>query len=305
MGGNQKFIYAIAVAALVAMSALLVPVTASAAVPLSARASAQSVTVGASLVVSGAAAPGAKLSVDWRRAGGWQHLRTATADARGAFRVTAPTWWLGSRTVRVTEGADSQTVSYAVHATYRPGGSATAWKRYAGEKYWNPCKPITWVFNPRGGYSGSVATIKTAVRYVSEATGIRFVYKGTTRKIAFRDAPSSTSAKLLISWATPKQVPGLSGSVVGSAGTSSGWDGYYQHGQVVLDRSAHLRPGFHTSGSYDWGQVMLHELGHIMGLDHTTSRSAIMYKETSFGTHRYSAGDLAGLRAVGARRSCA
>jgi hypothetical protein len=302
---TNRFVMRCLVAAGALSASVLAPASASAAVPLSARVSAQGVTVGRSLVVTGTAAPGSRVSLDWRRAGTWQHLATRVADAAGAYRFTAPTWWLGTRDLRVSDDGASALLAYGVHPAYRPTGNAGDYRRYLGQKYWDPCKPITWVFNPTGGYAGSLRTITEAVRRVSEATGIRFVYKGRTGAVAFRDAVRSTGAKLLISWATPRQVPALAGTVVGSAGTTTGWSGYYDRGQVVLDRTQHLRPGFHASGSYDWGQVMLHELGHVMGLDHVTARSAIMYRETSYGAHRYSAGDLAGLRAVGAQRRCA
>jgi hypothetical protein len=291
------------------MCAFLVPSPASPtglfAAPLSARLSAQSVTVNHSLVVSGSTRPGRQVTLDWLRAGAWQRVRTTTADSAGAFQISVPTWWLGGRSVRVSAAGSSSVISYDVHPSYDPSGSADLWNRYPGDKYWDPCKPISWVFNPAGGYTGSLRTITRAIQYVSEATGITFRYLGRTNKVAFRDTPRSAGAKLLISWATPQQVPRLAGSVVGSAGSDSGWDGYYKHGQVVLDRTQNLRPGFHTSGGYDWGQVMLHELGHIMGLRHVASTGAIMYGETSHSVHRYTAGDLGGLRAVGAARPCA
>lgn len=302
------------------LALLAVPITAATAagdtsamapVPVSARTTHGAVTVGRPLAVEGQAAAGARVTLEWRRAGGWQRVGATTAGADGSYRVPAPTWWIGTRRVRITATdpgtstpASSQT-TYAVAPTYRPKGRSRAFHRYVGENYWDPCSTITWRFNPRGGYAGSVRTIRHAIKQVSDATGLRFDYRGTTRKIAFRDSAAAAHVDLLISWATPRQVSYLSGSSVGSAMSMPGAGGYYVDGEMVLDRTQHLRHGFHTSGAFDWGQVMLHELGHVMGLEHVGSRDEIMYRNTTRATHRYGAGDLAGLRAVGAGRPCA
>ncbi|GAB2981643.1 matrixin family metalloprotease [Nocardioides montaniterrae] len=301
-----NYLRLLVVLALAAPLALLTTGEASATTRLSARVSATTVAVDKAMVVSGTAAPSSHVQVSWMRDGQWQPLGAVDADTAGDYTVTAPTWWIGQRSLRIaTSDASTALVSYDVHESYTPAGSARSFSKFADERYWNPCRTISWVYNPKGGYTGSLRTMKRAIATVSSATGIRFKYVGRTSNVAFVDSPSSTGAKLLISWATPRQVPVLAGTVVGNASTETGWDGYYKHGSVVLDRTHHLRHGFHASGAIDWGQVILHELGHVMGLAHTTDRSAIMFKQTTRQAHRYSAGDLAGLKAVGAGRACA
>lgn len=283
---------------------------ASAIVPLSARLSQPLVSVGRLMVLAGSVTPGSRVVLAWRRAGTWQPVRTVVAGVDGGYQVPVPTWWIGDRTVRVstldalTGISESEQLGYDVDTSYLPQGSATSFRRYAGEKYWDPCRAITWKYTP-GGYPGSLRTVRTAIRKVSAATGLLFDYRGTTRRVAFRDGAPSAGVDLLISWTTPRRVPSLAGSEVGSAISTVGFDGYYDDGEIALDRTAHLRHGFHASGAVDWGQVMLHELGHIVGLRHVASRSEIMYPYALRGTHRYGAGDLAGLRAVGASRPCA
>lgn len=297
-------------ALLVIAAALVAPPRAEAAATLTARVSSAAVTVDGRLVVSGVTAPRALVVLAWRRAGRWRRLTRVRADLVGAYVLHAPTWWEGDRRLRITATdprtgrSNTQLLGYVVRPAYRPAGTAAAFRRYPDERYWDPCRTITWKFNPEGGYAGSLATVRAAIRQVSQATGIRFAYRGRTDKVAFRDGAAAAHTRLLISWASPVQVPDLRGSVVGSALSLTGFDGYYKHAQLVLDRTEHLRPGFHTRGAADWGQVLLHELGHVMGLAHVRATDEVMHPDTTPQAHRYGAGDLAGLRAVGAGRPC-
>lgn len=172
---------------------------------------------------------------------------------------------------------------------------------------WNPCRPITYRVNARGAYPGSVAHLRRAFQQVSAATGVRFVYKGSTSKVAFRTGPDPR-ADVTVSWATPGQVPRLRGLVAGLASTTIAGhrDGVQENvrGQIALDRTARLRRGFTTSGPATWGQVYLHEIGHVMGLDHIGQRSQVMYPVVGSTNHRFGAGDLRRLRQVGRSAGC-
>ena len=48
---------------------------------------------------------------------------------------------------------------------------------------------------------------------------------------------------------------------------------------------------------------MLHELGHLVGLDHVTAANQLMYPQTRPGVTDFGAGDLTGLAALG-RGTC-
>jgi len=64
-----------------------------------------------------------------------------------------------------------------------------------------------------------------------------------------------------------------------------------------------LKPGFTAGASV--GALLLHELGHAVGLNHVSLRSQIMYPTIGSWTRAgYHYGDLEGLRAVGRAAGC-
>jgi hypothetical protein len=57
-------------------------------------------------------------------------------------------------------------------------------------------------------------------------------------------------------------------------------------------------PGAEHSGALDLAQAALHELGHVLGLDHTPDEESVMYPEPSPARRRLGRSDLAGLQAL-------
>ena len=115
------------------------------------------------------------------------------------------------------------------------------------------------------------------------------------------------NADVAVAWATPRQVPGLAGSVVGlggyaGVGGSPHWTRITQ-GYVVLDSTSTRAPGFAGRRSTR-GMTLLHELGHAVGLDHVRDPRQVMYPVMLPRPAQYASGDLLGLKAVGASRGC-
>ena len=73
-------------------------------------------------------------------------------------------------------------------------------------------------------------------------------------------------------------------------------------GAVVIDSRRNYRAGFGTGSTR--GDLVLHELGHTMGLGHASSTKQIMYPMVTSGLARLGRGDLAGLEHRGARLGC-
>jgi predicted Zn-dependent protease len=74
----------------------------------------------------------------------------------------------------------------------------------------------------------------------------------------------------------------------------------YVSGQVVFDRED--LSNAKVPDRRDARAVMLHELGHLVGLDHTADRREIMFSEGQFNVIDYGPGDLRGLASLGTQQ---
>jgi hypothetical protein len=108
---------------------------------------------------------------------------------------------------------------------------------------------------------------------------------------------------VLIAWSDEKTYPGLAGYIAGVAGplrvTTPDGREVYVTGQVVLDREDLAPTTIADRGVAR--AIILHELGHLVGLDHTADRNEIMFSEAEFNVRAYGVGDLEGLAKLGTR----
>lgn len=172
---------------------------------------------------------------------------------------------------------------------------------------WDACGPIDWLVRRGSGPSDARQIAERAVDELAAATGLTFRFAGTTDSL-IRDASDGAAARTLyISWATPQEVPALEGPVVGIGGSSYmvRSDGIPEptSGSAVIDASAGLASGFAPGASE--GAVLLHELGHVVGLAHVDDPRRIMFPSTTPGLPAtYQPGDLAALVAAVDPRPC-
>ncbi|WP_445155159.1 matrixin family metalloprotease [Arthrobacter sp. Hor0625] len=174
---------------------------------------------------------------------------------------------------------------------------------------YSPCRPLHYVVNTALAPAGAGQLVENAIRTVSEATGIKFVDDGaTTENPSPSRAPYQKErygerwAPLLIAWTTPEQAPQLKGAVIGTGGSThfSFGDGpkSFVTGSLELDApqiTDELRRG---DGSAYATAVILHELGHVMGLEHVDDPTQLMYPEIG-APDGLAAGDLTGLHELG------
>ena len=185
---------------------------------------------------------------------------------------------------------------------------------------YNPCLSVRFVVNPAGAPAGAVDDVREAFRRLGTATGMRFVDAGLTDEQHVRVGSGSRAsyqpsrygsgqwAPVLITWDTADDEPLLAGNVLGYGGSTSYWNGSsdqaYVTGEVVFDRDLSLvRAGF--GPGLTRGNLMLHELGHVAGLDHVQDRAQDMFPSiSSQSPDGYGSGDRAGLAQLGAQAGC-
>lgn len=179
--------------------------------------------------------------------------------------------------------------------------------------------------------AGAVRDVKTALTHLTKATGIKFTYKGSTKSIPRgSNWQSSMPAEVVIAWTHPNKkayrsdklsksngrwVAGTGGysfkgwghspesqknKKTGKTETVWKWKGAIGRGFVVLNAAQDkiFKPGFGRGVTR--GNLLLHELGHVVGLSHVNNTSSIMYPVIiSRSKAGYRSGDLSGLRQVG------
>ena len=178
---------------------------------------------------------------------------------------------------------------------------------------WDPCSPIPFVIRRAGEPPGGEAMVRWAMSEITRVTGLQFADRGYTDEAPSAERPlvldaryGSDPAPVLIAWSTPAEFPGLAGDVVGMAGprrvrnTAPGTSRYVS-GALVLDAPDLAGPRVVHTGLDVSRHAILHELGHLVGLDHAPTPGQVMYGETS-PVGGFGEGDLRGLHALGSGR---
>jgi hypothetical protein len=181
---------------------------------------------------------------------------------------------------------------------------------------WNPCAPIHYVVNLTHAPPGSLDDVTAAVRTISDASGIKFVYDGTSTETPSPQRQpyqpfryGNRWAPVLIGWVDPtlssftfkKDPQGRDAIGIGGPEWAYADRQQYVSGFVVINDKEGYPPGF--GSPYVQGATILHELGHVLGLGHVKQQGEIMeYAGGGMGT--FGPGDLEGLQKVGRPAGC-
>lgn len=168
---------------------------------------------------------------------------------------------------------------------------------------YDPCRPVRVVVNERLAPDDAEAVLSRAVAEVEDASGLDLQVVGTTDDppLAHEDDPESPDGgwrPVQVSWTDADEVDELSGRVAGLGGSTWLDDDTgrrYVTGEVMLDAPDVTRGGL--GGEVATG-VLMHELAHVLGLDHVDDRGELMHPSSPRSS--WGPGDRAGLAALGA-----
>lgn len=228
---------------------------------------------------------------------------------------------LGSAVGMATSALMAPTTAQAATATYRlsynklPDGRSQL-------VHWNPCQVITYKINlaavPAKSRAAFLTETHAGIAAVAARTGMVFRYRGATTEVPTTSNATRQSAEIIIAYTTPARTNlKLSGNTLGMGGYRSQWwgtwdgtkyvyNGAITRGYLVIDTPdvlKRLSPGY--GPGLRRGNVLLHELGHVFGLDHVTDPRQQMYGSLSrVSPNGYAWGDTAGLKKLGRSAGC-
>ncbi|HSD48973.1 MAG TPA: hypothetical protein VLE71_03990, partial [Actinomycetota bacterium] len=188
---------------------------------------------------------------------------------------------------------------------------------------WNPCQPIRYEVNLTNAPPGAMDDVHEAIARVAAATGIEFVEVGTTTRTVDQQIGRAFQSRipgeerfypLLFEWVEHEHFDFVADTHKAAA-FGIPYSGFgdlartYVSGAIAMDAGEDLPPGF--GQRYSRGVVLMHELGHVMGLAHVGSTDEIMWSPDAsderlpnlFQTE-WGPGDLEGLAALGREAGC-
>lgn len=256
---------------------------------------------------------------------------TTTLDPRSpAAQIDSSTLGPDSTIPPVTAPPTTLPPTTITPTTVRSLGDATAYAFQSRDKMgnparFNPCADIRYIVNPAGAPLGWEVLLQQVMAELGRAMGVTFAGKGTTdERVTLIDEPAPSEggeprkrverpsyqadrypgvwAPILIAWddvtPAPGAIAGFETSGFGGSDKRTNLDGteVYVSGVVVVART--LDPSLLKG-------VLMHELGHIVGLGHTTDQYQIMAATRSEPQDTWGAGDLTGLAKVGRESKCA
>lgn len=181
---------------------------------------------------------------------------------------------------------------------------------------WDPCTVVTWSYNPSGESYNALADVQRAFAKIAGVSGLRFKYARNQKDYRYIGGDHDLDAmpeKMVVGWASKNQFPDLApdqdGDAVGIGGgvaqlvAGADVDLQMVQGYLTLDNDGGiaLAPGFNGSG---WGQVMMHEILHALGLGHAQSSNQLMFGTATSANYRFGAGDITGMNKIGSAGGC-
>ena len=175
---------------------------------------------------------------------------------------------------------------------------------------WDPCTPIRYQVDLAGQPASALPVIHEAVRRTAAASGMEFTFDGVVvgsspvdliHSMDFVSSPSQGLYRwspILITFAPAEVFASVEMSEAAGFGmpVTSRYDPeQYVSGLIVINSDAPMGAAFEYAGSL--GPIVQHELGHVLGLGHSSSPAQLMY-EAPFAAE-WNTGDIAGFERLG------
>ncbi|GLY33311.1 matrixin family metalloprotease [Kineosporia sp. NBRC 101731] len=173
---------------------------------------------------------------------------------------------------------------------------------------WDPCRPVHYVVRGEGAPPGGQKAIDRAVAEAGRITGLRFTYDGPTDEAPTVNRPAQDRGRygdrwspVLVAWTDPTEYPHMKGYAgLGGPDTVSGagpGTRRYVSGVVYLNREHLSEVATWADGQARIDAVVLHEFGHVIGLDHVDDPAELMYRTPTAQPHTagFEVGDRRGL----------
>jgi hypothetical protein len=153
------------------------------------------------------------------------------------------------------------------------------------------CAPIHYVVSEADAPPDFAQVVHGAVGRISQASGYRFFFDGMTPDRDFSaHLQRGRRGPVLIGFATQAEVPQFAGDVIGLGASVPGPDRHYATGVIMLDATKYAE----EPDPAERQAIVLHELGHVLGLDHVHDDGELM-NARNLGRTTLGPGDLAGL----------
>ena len=170
---------------------------------------------------------------------------------------------------------------------------------------YSSCGTIQVAVYPAGGPADAEALVRDAVAQLRTATGLDIVVAGAFGGHApnwnFEVGPVYPDDPISVSWQDGEAIAQLTDEIAGVGGSRvmTGPRGSKRlvAGTIALSRDYYRVLAAKQDDSEELA-VLLHEFGHVFGLDHVDSSGELMYHR-NIGRKTFGPGDLEGLRRVG------